>query len=175
LPVQLAVTVLFHIPSASKLRSAYPLDAFHSSIILGGVEHVFDGAGVHSLRPLQSHRHISQQPKVLNIGHTVAQPSHMLAALRPHFEPGSYDQLRKNCNSFTDCALFYLLGKRLDPHFRRVEKLAEAGQKTVHLMDALRVLGVRNYQENPRAKGFDVDDIVSTLAGGGHMRPVASF
>ena len=38
----------------------------------------------------------------------------MLSALRPHFQGGSYDLLRKNCNSFSDCAVFYLLRQRID-------------------------------------------------------------
>ena len=43
-------------------------------------------------------------------------------ALREHFARNTYDLLRKNCNTFSDVALAFLLGRRLDPKYNQVRQ-----------------------------------------------------
>merc|ERR1719210_2582401 len=83
-----------------------------------------------------------------------------MTALQPHFLPGTYDLLRKNCNSFSDCALAYLLGMRLDDKYRAPEKLGAQWDKYIGI--------VRNfsggcYQPNPLADGFQSCKVVGKL------------
>eukprot|EP00438_Fugacium_kawagutii_P007665 Skav232213 [mRNA] locus=scaffold2626:392842:403352:+ [translate_table: standard] len=51
--------------------------------------------------------------KVFEVGFTSKTGEMLIRRLSQFFEPKTYDQVLKNCNSFTDCALAYLLSKRL--------------------------------------------------------------
>jgi len=166
--VKLAASVLFHIPTGSKLRGSEPKDAYHTSIIVDDVEYLFDDAGVERCRYFADRRPVSHsvldsETKIVHMGSTTIDPLEMMRALRQLFAPGSYDLIRKNCNSFCDCALFYLLSVRLDPRYRELERIAKWGQKNFGLMNALKMTGLR-YHENPRAADFKVDDAVRKLA-----------
>merc|ERR1712083_774945 len=63
-----------------------------------------------------------------------------------------YDLLRKNCNSFSDCAIFYLLGKRIPKQFRAMEQM---GQSMASM--------VPDYTPNKAADGFDVEDVCKRI------------
>merc|ERR1712032_374276 len=84
----------------------------------------------------------------------------MLKALKPHFKVDTYDLLRKNCNSFSDCALFYLLDVRLEPKYRDLEKLGAAAEKNTGLVQS--VTG-GEYQPNPSADGFDLEKLMKKI------------
>lgn len=76
----------------------------------------------------------------------------LLAALGAHFRPGSYDLLRKNCNSFSDVAIYFLTGKRISSKFRQMEKLGSG---------LLGGAGLgQSYKPNPQADGFDVEAVI---------------
>eukprot|EP00419_Tripos_fusus_P006464 CAMPEP_0172689416 /NCGR_PEP_ID=MMETSP1074-20121228/23127_1 /TAXON_ID=2916 /ORGANISM="Ceratium fusus, Strain PA161109" /LENGTH=106 /DNA_ID=CAMNT_0013509215 /DNA_START=404 /DNA_END=721 /DNA_ORIENTATION=- len=77
----------------------------------------------------------------------------------PFFEPGSYDILRKNCNSFTDCALFLLLGERLQEEFREVDRLGLSADK----LGLIRLLTMCDYTPNPLAQDFDTDLVLQVI------------
>merc|ERR1712194_382989 len=49
-----------------------------------------------------------------------------LRALIPFFGRGSYDAIYKNCNSFTDAAVYFLTGVRLEARLSRLERLVLA-------------------------------------------------
>merc|ERR1739848_151830 len=68
---------------------------------------------------------------------------------------GTYDILRKNENTFSDCALWYLIGKRLTANYRRMEDIGLAGS----------LAAVRNkaYVQNPRADDFDLDKVMESI------------
>merc|ERR1711879_1071969 len=155
---------------ASKIRGGEPVDAFHSSITLGGVEYSFDGRGIRGLEPCTSHAEMHKTETVIPIGNTLAKGDYLLAALGPFFPPGTYDLLHHNCNSFTDCSIFYCCGIRMDPHYRRLELLGDHSQQQFHMMDALKLVGM-NYHENPAAKSFDKVTTLNICAGGGAMYP----
>merc|ERR1711908_114788 len=93
---------------------------------------------------------------VVDMGSSNKTGSQLLQAARQYFNQGDYDLLRKNCNSFSDVALFYLLGKRLDPRFRSLEKMGQSS-------GAASLLAGQGYQPNPKAQGFDVEAIVKKL------------
>jgi hypothetical protein len=85
----------------------------------------------------------------------------MEKALAPFFKRSSYDLLRKNCNSFSDCALFCLLGVRLDSTYLGLDKLgvfAEQAGGVVQLFTQGR------YKPNPKADGFSVDAALLKIA-----------
>lgn len=159
-PVKLAATVLFHMPSAAKMRGAEPFDAFHTSIVLGEVEYAFSGQGIRATRPLVSHAMLNRNTEVRLIGHTNFSASQMLSFLNQFFQPGTYDLICKNCNSFSDCALYLLLGQRLEAKYSRMEKTGKAGQKRIGLMSALRLIGM-NYKANPASQNFQVDEVLA--------------
>jgi len=162
--VQLAATVIFHIPSGSKLGLTQPLDAFHTSVVIGNMEYGFCSAGIYRAKPLASHEKLKSRTEVTDLGNSNVRPEEMLRTLSSHFRGGTYDLLRKNCNSFSDCALFLLLGTRLDPRYRRLERCAKAGQKKFALMDTLRMVGCTAYMKNPYTTCFKADDVINELS-----------
>ncbi|CAJ1373109.1 unnamed protein product [Effrenium voratum] len=103
--VQLAVSVLGGVPGAT---------AYHSSVVVNGDEYFFSDGGISSSSGLMSHKNPQMpdsKPEVIEMGMSPYTGSQMRAALERFFVSGTYDLLRKNCNSFSDVALFYLLHK----------------------------------------------------------------
>ncbi|CAL1159087.1 unnamed protein product, partial [Cladocopium goreaui] len=111
-------------------------------------------------RPLVSHAMLNRNTEVRLIGHTNFSASQMLSFLNQFFQPGTYDLICKNCNSFSDCALYLLLGQRLEAKYSRMEKTGKAGQKRIGLMSALRLIGM-NYKANPASQNFQVDEVLA--------------
>merc|ERR1712107_725951 len=70
------------------------------------------------------------------------------------FTEGTYDIVVKNCNKFTDCALAYLLSRRLPKQYSQIERLGE--QQT----SVLTFASGGRYQPNPKALTFDLDAVV---------------
>merc|ERR1711920_447246 len=85
-----------------------------------------------------------------------------MRALAAHFKAGTYDILRKNCNSFTDCALYYCIGRRLDEQYRALEKLGADADR----VGLVRLLSLGDYVPNPNADDFDVDYVVELAERG---------
>ncbi|CAK0879899.1 unnamed protein product [Prorocentrum cordatum] len=142
LQVKLAATVLFSIPTGSQLTGAEPTDAYHTSIILNSAyELVFSSRGVMRLPPFESHRNLNHELLIEDVGHSYVDVAEMMRNVLPYFKPGTYDLIRKNCNSFTDCALFFLLGIRLDPKYRVLDRLCKWGQNSFGLVDGLKLIG----------------------------------
>uniref|UniRef100_A0A0G4FI26 PPPDE domain-containing protein n=1 Tax=Chromera velia CCMP2878 TaxID=1169474 RepID=A0A0G4FI26_9ALVE len=146
--VQLAATVLGGIP---------PFQAYHTSVVVNGEEYFFDMGGVETTRNLGSHQQANQagqKTAVIDMGMSDKSGSDVLLALRSHFGEGSYDLVRKNCNSFSDCALFYLLGKRLDGRYKQLERMGAANPGLL-----AQVTG-GEYKPNPKAEGFDIEKVI---------------
>mmetsp|Transcript_55999 Transcript_55999/g.126352 ORF Transcript_55999/g.126352 Transcript_55999/m.126352 type:complete len:178 (+) Transcript_55999:41-574(+) len=139
--------------------------AYHTSVLVDDFEYSFGSQGVECNRGLQSHRHLPKgPPKVLDQGVSQVSPEEMLQALRPHFQAETYDLLRKNCNSFTDCCLFFLLGVRLDRRYRTIERIGASADRRTGFV---RKLTLGNYKPNPQANGFQTSDVVQELASPG--------
>ncbi|CAD7951630.1 unnamed protein product [Amoebophrya sp. A25] len=158
--------------------------AYHTSVVINGVEYFF---GISSSSDFASHRAIGAQKdgvdlansnqsmmesggggassssgapgslsqmKLIKMGKSNKTGSQVVAALSQYFPAGHYDLLRKNCNSFSDVAIFYCLGKRIDSSFRRMESLGSSWKG---------ILAGQGYEENPKAEGFDVEEIVAKI------------
>merc|ERR1712061_368745 len=69
---------------------------------------------------------------------------------------GAYDLLRKNCNSFTDVALFFTLGKRLDQKYMALEQIGA----DVDQVGLIRLLSLGDYVPNPLANTFRIDQVL---------------
>mmetsp|Transcript_3205 Transcript_3205/g.8374 ORF Transcript_3205/g.8374 Transcript_3205/m.8374 type:complete len:195 (-) Transcript_3205:627-1211(-) len=140
--------------------------AYHTSISIDDVEYTFSRLGVTIGRNWGSHRCIGGKGSlggpgvVLDCGTTSFSGRDMLKALRPHFQEGTYDLLKKNCNSFSDCALYFLLGRRLDGKYAALEQFAASADKSIGLVQF-----VSRYSPNPKAEGFQVGQILARIPG----------
>mmetsp|Transcript_45382 Transcript_45382/g.98467 ORF Transcript_45382/g.98467 Transcript_45382/m.98467 type:complete len:228 (+) Transcript_45382:45-728(+) len=150
--VQLAASVLGGVP---------PMCAYHTSVLINDEEFFFDMGGVMSTRNLGSHEQMKQQsgkePVVIDMGYSQYTASQLKSALDQYFLAGSYDLLRKNCNSFSDCALFYLLRVRIDSKYRNMEKLGAANASMFQSMSN------GQYEPNAKADGFSVEEVISKV------------
>lgn len=121
------------------------------------VSFFFNDGGICKSIGIRSHG--KQPTEVLDVGFSSKTGQDVCIALIPHFPRGSYDVLLKNCNSFTDCALFFLLGVRLQKHYSAVEK--HISQKVgVELFQF-----VTQYKSNTKAIKFLAEDVIAILDG----------
>lgn len=103
-----------------------PFSGYHTSVIVDNEEIMFGEGGGIGRFPLQNGIPPTHDPDsvvIQSLGKSPFSVDQVLAVLRQHFEPGSYDLLLKNCNSFSDMALYALLGKRLTYKRRYLERL----------------------------------------------------
>lgn len=77
--------------------------AYHTSVLVDHDEYQFDSGGILVSQGLSSHQRFTRGHELILVGHTEQSPKAMLKTLKAYFQPGSYDLLRKNCNSFS-CA-----------------------------------------------------------------------
>lgn len=152
--VQLAVSPLHGIPMIAP---------YHSSILLDDSEFFFDRLGLMRLPPERKLRsHGRAKPQILDMGTSLCSARDLAKSLGPLFRPGTYDFVRKNCNSFSDCALFFLVHKRLNAEFRRLDTLGCAISQSI---PSLLVAATRgHYRPNRAADGFDLDLTIASLA-----------
>jgi hypothetical protein len=131
--------------------------AYHTSVMVDDVEYSFSMNGITQAPRLASHQCYGNQPMVMYKGLTSMSSQEMLDMVGVYFRKGSYDLLRKNCNSFSDCALYCLLDRRLDPDFSGLEKLGHSAEKHAGLVQ---VMSDGAYRPNPLADGFDTEAVV---------------
>mmetsp|Transcript_23638 Transcript_23638/g.55220 ORF Transcript_23638/g.55220 Transcript_23638/m.55220 type:complete len:177 (+) Transcript_23638:54-584(+) len=134
--------------------------AYHTSVVVSDMEFAFSSRGIVFQAGIQSHNQFSAKPVVTDLGFTTVSRKELIDLLKPHFRPGSYDLLRKNCNSFTDCALAVLLGTRLDEKYRTLERIGAAADKYVGIVSGL---SGGKYRPNPRADSFQTCKVVAKL------------
>jgi len=141
--------------AASELLNLTFATAYHTSVLVNGEEFFFSDSGIFSDRALNSHQ---QKPSErIELGFSEKTGSQLLRALRPYFKSGSYDLVRKNCNSFSDAAVYYLLGQRLERRFCALEKLGQSNT------DLLSQITKGMYTPNPLVDDFQVDSILPSL------------
>ena len=95
-----------------------------------------------------------------HVGTTGLDAATVRTALARHFQEGTYDLLHKNCNTFSDAAVFVACGARLPDRYSRVEGLAVRNKPL--LLGVMRRLtdsaSLRVFQDfidgNPRSRGF---------------------
>lgn len=164
--------------AATEILQVARMPAYHTSIILGGREYFFDADGIASAPALWSHlagfEHIAEHElstEVFTVGYSAIGGSALVLGLESFFLSGTYDVLLKNCNAFTDAAVYFLTRKRLSAKFSRLERLL-AGTRPVStkLLSALLsatqddpdALGIpQEYDPNPLAENFTVEDVVA--------------
>mmetsp|Transcript_40015 Transcript_40015/g.127313 ORF Transcript_40015/g.127313 Transcript_40015/m.127313 type:complete len:254 (+) Transcript_40015:55-816(+) len=149
--VELAVSPLGGIPGAT---------AYHSSVVVNGEEFFFSDAGITSAQNLASHRNPQMPdnvPQVFDMGMSHYSGTQLKAALEKHFLPGTYDLLKKNCNSFSDCSLFYLLHRRLEKKYRSLEQLGASAAGLIQTASG------GQYSPNPKAADFDLEKLVADI------------
>jgi hypothetical protein len=159
--------------------------AYHTSVLVGGREYYFDNKGIATGPTLFSHtlgRPSALKTEVVRIGRSTHSGATMSQALSPFFSKGTYDIIHKNCNAFTDAALYFLTRTRLDRSYSRAERillameplsasvlnqmLKAASEATAAKNAAQGVpptAGIRGYSVNPQARGFCVEDVVAAL------------
>eukprot|EP00933_Yihiella_yeosuensis_P032987 TRINITY_DN2667_c3_g1_i1.p1 TRINITY_DN2667_c3_g1~~TRINITY_DN2667_c3_g1_i1.p1 ORF type:complete len:225 (-),score=27.41 TRINITY_DN2667_c3_g1_i1:248-922(-) len=135
--------------------------AYHTSILLGGYEVCFKQEGIvwepwsddlSSVPP----SHVGKgDTKVVEVGRTSRHTDELVRRLDPFFGPGSYDILAKNCNSFTDVCLAYLVSRRLPGKLVAAEKLGQSAPSML-----LSWVSGGKYQENESARGFNVEAVI---------------
>jgi len=143
--VEIAASVLFGVPPFA--------NAYHTSIVVAGEEYFFSDQGMCFDDKLISHQ--GSPSEKYEAGRTDYSGTEMWWALQEHFRPGTYDLLRKNCNSFSDVALFFLLRKRLDKRYSSLETLGRTSPELVK-----RVI----YIPNPVADEFDPEAVIAAVS-----------
>jgi len=147
--------------AASKLGPGFPgFQAYHTSVKVDDLEYSFSGDGIVIGRGLPSHVRMADKPQVLYMGLTRISGEDLKEQLGRFFKRGTYDLLRKNCNSFTDCALFFLLDSRLDPGYRGLEQLGHMADRQAGIVQAITEGG---YRPNPNADKFSVEFTISEI------------
>jgi len=144
--VELAASELFNLGVAT---------AYHTSVLVNGEEFFFSDSGIFSDRALNSHE--GEPSERIVLGYSEKTGSQLLRSLQPHFQPGTYDLVCKNCNSFTDCAIHYLLGQRLQVRFCALERLGRTNTKM------LSELTQGMYKPNLAVQYFQVDTVLAAL------------
>jgi hypothetical protein len=147
-------------PMGPKIRR---MQAYHSSVLVGNVEHSFSVEGISVNKGLQSHESYRRREEMFSIDMGVVARSRgrtLKTTMEPFFKKGSYDLLRKNCNSFSDAAVFFLTGKRLDPQYRGMETVWCAADKAVGIV---RALTGGKYWPNQAADGFLVTKVIEQV------------
>jgi hypothetical protein len=164
--VQLAASPLGGLPGVAA--------AWHTSVLVDGQEFSFSDAGITVSQGAASHNGIGHQgahrqlaqgssgqwPAIIDVGTSVHSGRDLFTKLEQHFLPGTYDLLRKNCNSFSDIAMFYLVGKRLDGKYRTLEQIG-AGS-----MGLFQAASQGQYTPNPQVQGFDHEGLIQELDPG---------
>ncbi|CAK0829155.1 unnamed protein product [Prorocentrum cordatum] len=160
---------------------------FHTSVVVEDTEYYFGPSGVNTTTDCGSHKFLKNAPTMLTMGYSPIPGQEMRRVVSSLFRAGSYDALRKNCNSFSDCALYYLLGNRLEWRYRGLDQVGAAlNRHDSALMNSiLEAIGVGTYVPNPEAVGFDIEESLRWLNDarevrrthmGGHLkgRPAAN-
>mmetsp|Transcript_7529 Transcript_7529/g.22161 ORF Transcript_7529/g.22161 Transcript_7529/m.22161 type:complete len:179 (-) Transcript_7529:67-603(-) len=125
--------------------------AYHTSVVIDGIEYSFSAAGIVQNRGIQTHIPYRNTPEIFDCGMTHVSGRTMRAALRKDFQRNSYDLLRKNCNSFSECALYYLCGSHLKDEFRILEKI---GRTVDQHTGFINVISGGYYRKNAAANDF---------------------
>jgi len=156
------------------------IGAYHTSIIIDDKEYYFDSSGIESAPCFSSHlldetNLMDPNLTTQNLGRIVLTGEALVKGLTPFFEAGTYDIISKNCNAFTDAALYFLTRKRLDPQYTRMERLLHATTpvSTAAINGLVRAsanptpedgsaaVPSWEYESNPLAQGFSVEDIIA--------------
>mmetsp|Transcript_131591 Transcript_131591/g.232563 ORF Transcript_131591/g.232563 Transcript_131591/m.232563 type:complete len:355 (+) Transcript_131591:45-1109(+) len=142
---------------ASVLGGISLATAYHTSVLVNGEEFSFSPDGISRCRGPLSHQNADRPPQIVDMGVSTESGDRLFAALKNHFRPGTYDLLFKNCNSFSDLALYFLVQQRLSMKYRVLER---CGMSLPGLVEKVSGGG---YVPNDRATNFDKEAVVLEL------------
>mmetsp|Transcript_77903 Transcript_77903/g.167132 ORF Transcript_77903/g.167132 Transcript_77903/m.167132 type:complete len:323 (-) Transcript_77903:74-1042(-) len=134
---------------------------YHTSVLIAGEEYYFGPFGICCSPRLKSHEAAHPELRREVVGRSQRSGAELLESLSEQFSPGTYDLLRKNCNSFTDCALYFLCGLRLDASLRAMERLGRSLDDRAGLVQSL-TWG--SYMPNAKASSFDLESVIAEIA-----------
>jgi len=152
--VELAASEIFGIPGMARI--------YHTSVVLDGEEYFFSQSGIWYNRTMQSHEEIKEEPKIIRLGYSNRTGAQLLRALYDHFREGTYSTLSKNCNTFSDCALYYLLRMRLERKYYTVDAGCRDSVGFLNKAAACRT----TFSCEETADRNEADKIVESLGGG---------
>mmetsp|Transcript_24732 Transcript_24732/g.70581 ORF Transcript_24732/g.70581 Transcript_24732/m.70581 type:complete len:216 (+) Transcript_24732:63-710(+) len=138
-----------------------PVLAYHSSVIVGRTEFSFSPLGVSAAAGPVSHRALASETRLIDCGRHLVDLSVFRSVICPLFTPGSYDLLKQNCNSFVDCALCFLTGRRLDQQYTKAESI---GRFVDEYFSLVQTFSAGYYAPNPKAEDFSADDVADGLS-----------
>lgn len=144
---------------ASTLGGISYATAYHTSVLVDGQEFSFSNTGINVFQGPRSHPGPPDMgsPVILDMGFSTESGPRLFDALKAHFRVGTYDLLNKNCNSFSDVALYFLLQKRLSLKYKVLERCGR------HLPGLIAKITGGQYQPNPEAARFDPEKVRRAL------------
>jgi len=132
--------------------------AYHTSVEVNGIEYSFSDGGVMTSTNRASHQVQQNDPQsrhgteVVTIGFTNKTGTMMQDSVVKYFSAGTYDLLRKNCNCFSDCAIWYLCKIRLHQDYRSLEKKGQSFPSMIP-----------GYEKNAKADAYDHEATILAL------------
>jgi len=141
--------------------------AYHTSVCVDGEEFSFSDGGISVSRYMESHAPMKKdgkEPVVTKMGKTDRGASMMLSVLQGTFSAGTYDLLKKNCNSFSDCACWFLLRKRIPNSYRRLDSWGSNVQGLVAGFSG------GQYTPNPKAASYDHEKAIAAIDPDKHFQ-----
>jgi len=145
--------------AVSPLAGLKGVAGYHSSVLIQGEEYFFSPMGIIHSPNVSSHKKNPHMQRLF-IGLSRYSGSDLIEFFDSHFPPGHYDLLRKNCNSFSDCALYFLCEQRLDLKFRTVERFGKFADDNAGLIQSI---SGGEYLPNPQAVGFDLEAVIREI------------
>mmetsp|Transcript_33492 Transcript_33492/g.77835 ORF Transcript_33492/g.77835 Transcript_33492/m.77835 type:complete len:208 (-) Transcript_33492:56-679(-) len=168
--------------AATEILNVAGMSGYHTSVIVDDREYFFDSAGVMTAAPLASHaggqgKRPDWKTEVLEIGRSTCSGSALVEALVPYFQKGTYDIFFKNCNTFSDVALYFLTRTRLPSSHSRLERFVAATSplSTGALNKIFKAFVEKKtgqpctediYVQNPEAAGFSAEAVITGLRDG---------
>lgn len=132
---------------------------YHSSVLIQGEEYFFSPMGIIHSPNVSSHKRNPHMQRLF-IGLSRYSGNDLVEFFDSHFPPGHYDLLRKNCNSFSDCALYFLCEQRMDLKFRTVELFGRLADDHAGIIQSI---SGGEYLPNPQAVGFDLEAVIAEV------------
>ncbi|CAE6972115.1 unnamed protein product [Symbiodinium sp. CCMP2592] len=167
--------------AATEIIRVAGMSGYHTSVIVDNLEYFFDAIGILQAAPLFSHNlNEAKNPGgsktvVTFIGYSHFDGRAMVEALHEFFERGSYDVFYKNCNTFSDAALYMLTKTRIPGTYNRIERFVTATKPvSISLLNRIFKALVESsgvtvqgdiYTPNPVSADFSVDGVIASLEG----------
>lgn len=139
----------------SPIAELHGVAGYHTSILVAGSEYFYGNAGIVRSPTISSHKRKAKMQRIY-MGSSVYNGAELVAGLQESFPPGHYDLLRKNCNAFSDCALYFLCGQRLSWSFRGMDQIGILADN----FGLIQSISAGEYTPNPNAVNFDLEAVV---------------